>query len=152
MKESSAIAQTYSKNFLQKYFKEDERAKNYLDNNEIHIHFPEGAIKKDGPSAGITITTALIGLALNKPIDQEIGMTGEISLNGKVLAIGGVKEKTMAATREGIKKLIFPYANEKDIKKLPDFIREGIEFHFVKEYKEVFDIVFPEEAKKINKQ
>lgn len=69
-------------------------------------------------------------------------MTGEISLNGKVLAIGGVKEKTMAATREGIKILIFPKANQRDVERLPDFIKEGIKFYFVEEYKEVYDIVF----------
>jgi ATP-dependent Lon protease len=70
-------------------------------------------------------------------------MTGEISLNGKVLAIGGVKEKTMAATREGIRKLIFPKANEKDVDDLPDYIKEGIIFHFVEEYSDVFKILFP---------
>lgn len=70
-------------------------------------------------------------------------MTGEISLNGKVLAIGGVKEKTMAATREGIRKLIFPKANEKDVNELPDYIKEGIAFHFVEEYSDVFKILFP---------
>jgi len=72
-------------------------------------------------------------------------MTGEISLNGKVLPIGGVKEKTMAASREGVKTLIFPKANEKDVNKLPDFIREGITFHFVEEYRDVFKVVFPEQ-------
>jgi len=71
-------------------------------------------------------------------------MTGEISLNGKVLAIGGVKEKTMAATREGVKKLIFPKANEKDVAELPDYIKEGIKFYFVEEYTDVFKILFPD--------
>ncbi len=110
----------------------------------MHIHFPEGAVKKDGPSAGITITTAMISLALNKPVPQDIAMTGEISLNGKVLAIGGVKEKTMAAAREGIKKLVFPKANEKDVGELPDYIKEGMTFHFVEDYLDVFRILFPD--------
>ena len=88
-----------------------ELASDYLEKNDVHIHFPEGAIPKDGPSAGITITTSLISLALKTPVPQDIAMTGEISLNGKVLAIGGVKEKTMSAAREGVTKLIFPKAN-----------------------------------------
>lgn len=75
---------------------------------------------------------------------HDIAMTGEISLNGKVLAIGGVKEKTMAAAREGIKKLIFPKANEKDVERLPDFIKEGMTFHFVEEYPEAFNFIFPD--------
>jgi ATP-dependent Lon protease len=86
----------------------------------------------------------MVSLALNKPVPQDIAMTGEISLNGKVLAIGGVKEKTMAAAREGIKKLIFPKANEKDVNELPDYIKEGLSFHFVEEYSDVFKILFPE--------
>lgn len=77
-------------------------------------------------------------------------MTGEISLNGKVLAIGGVKEKTMAAAREGIKKLIFPKANEKDVHELPGYIKEGLEFHFVEDYTDVFKILFPEFSLPIN--
>ena len=126
MKESSAIAQTYAKNFLNKHFKENKEICSYLENHDVHIHFPEGAVKKDGPSAGITITSALLSLAMNESISDNIAMTGEISLNGKVLAIGGVKEKTMAATREGINKLIFPKGNEKDVEKLEDYIKEGI--------------------------
>ena len=81
---------------------------------------------------------------MQEPVGQEIGMTGEISLNGKVLPIGGVKEKTMAASREGVKTLIFPKANEKDVHKLPEYIKEGITFRFVEEYKDVFNIIFPD--------
>lgn len=101
-------------------------------------------MKKDGPSAGITITSAMVSLALGKSVPQDIAMTGEISLNGKVLAIGGVKEKTMAAAREGVKKLIFPKSNEKDVKDLPDYIKEGITFFFVEDYSDVFKILFPD--------
>jgi len=144
MKESSMIAQTYAKNFLNKTFPENEAARNYLETHNLHIHFPEGAVKKDGPSAGITITSAMVSLALGKSVPQDIAMTGEISLNGKVLAIGGVKEKTMAAAREGVKKLIFPKSNEKDVKDLPDYIKEGITFFFVEDYSDVFKILFPD--------
>jgi len=101
-------------------------------------------VPKDGPSAGITITTALLGLALGRSPIPDAGMTGEISLNGKVLKIGGVKEKTMAAQREGLKVLVFPAANEKEVQRLPDFIKAGIEIHFVENYKQVFDIIYPE--------
>ena len=98
MKESSSIAQTYAKNFLQSRFKESHPdAVKFLESTDIHIHFPEGAVPKDGPSAGITITSSLVGLALKRSPLPLLGMTGEISLNGKVLKIGGVKEKTMAA-------------------------------------------------------
>jgi ATP-dependent Lon protease len=98
MKESSSIAQTYAKNFLHKYFRDiNPEAVNFLEEKDIHIHFPEGAVPKDGPSAGVTITSSLIGLALGLSTKEGLGMTGEISLNGKVLKIGGVKEKTMAA-------------------------------------------------------
>ena len=94
MKESSSIAQTYAKNFLQKYCSESHpEAVKFLESKDVHIHFPEGATPKDGPSAGITITTSLVGLALGKSTIPDLGMTGEISLNGKVLRIGGVKEK-----------------------------------------------------------
>ena len=144
MKESSQIAQTYAKSFLNKSFPDNEAARRYIETHNMHIHFPEGAVKKDGPSAGITITTAIISLALNKSVPQDIAMTGEISLNGKVLAIGGVKEKTMAAAREGVKKLIFPKANEKDVSELPDYIKEGIRFYFVEDYPDVFKILFPD--------
>lgn len=133
---------TFAKNFLSSHVNDAQEANKYLEQTDIHIHFPEGSTPKDGPSAGITITTALLSLALNKPIMPEVGMTGEISLNGKVLPIGGVKEKTMAASREGIKTLIFPKANEKDIHRLADYIKEGITFHFVEDYEEVFKIVF----------
>jgi ATP-dependent Lon protease len=143
MKESSQIAQSYSKNFLAYHFKDKDQAMTFLEKHDIHIHFPEGAVKKDGPSAGIAITTAMISLAIGEPMSPDIAMTGEISLNGKVLAIGGVKEKTLAAAREGVKNLIFPKANEKDVNRLPDFIKEGLTFHFVEEYPEVFKIVFP---------
>lgn len=115
MQESSSIALTYARDFLldnelSSKFSEEQRleAVKFLQNQDIHVHFPEGSTPKDGPSAGITITSALLSLALKQPIRQDLGMTGEISLNGKVLPIGGVKEKTMAATREGLTTLIFP--------------------------------------------
>jgi len=144
MTESSTIAMTFARNFLGKNSHLDnyKKAQEYLDRTDVHMHFPEGSTPKDGPSAGITITTALLSLAMGKPIRPNLAMTGEISLNGKVLPIGGVKEKTMAASREGIKTLIFPKENEKDINKLADNIKEGLTFHFVEDYDQVFRICF----------
>mmetsp|Transcript_19194 Transcript_19194/g.29400 ORF Transcript_19194/g.29400 Transcript_19194/m.29400 type:complete len:336 (+) Transcript_19194:1752-2759(+) len=146
MQESSSIALTFARNFAGEHLKDRLGSLDYIQGKDIHIHFPEGSTPKDGPSAGITITTALLSLAMDTPIKKDIGMTGEISLNGKVLPIGGVKEKTMAASREGVKTLIFPADNEKDINKLPDYIKEGMTFHFVKDYIDVFRIVFPDVA------
>ena len=144
MKESSSIAQTYSKNFLHKHFNESNpKAVDFLEQKDVHVHFPEGATPKDGPSAGLAITSALVGLALNEPILPGIGMTGEISLNGKALQIGGVKEKTMAASREGLTTLVFPASNRADIERLPDYIKGDIKFHFVETYAEVFKIAYP---------
>lgn len=135
MKESSLISQSYAKAFLFRNFSDSHpKAVDFLEHQDIHIHFPEGATPKDGPSAGITITTALVGLALKEPVLHGLGMTGEISLNGKVLKIGGVKEKTMAAAREGLTTLIFPKANQKDVERLPENIRGDIKFHFVETF------------------
>ena len=106
---------------------------------------PEGAIKKDGPSAGITMTTALISLALNRPVRDDLAMTGEISLTGKVLPVGGIKEKTIAARRAGISCLILPQENKKDFDELPEYAKEGLEVHFCEEYDEVFDVAFGED-------
>jgi len=144
MQESSSIALTFARKFIFEHFDKDSEASKFLEGADIHIHFPEGSTPKDGPSAGVTITTALASLALKTSVRPNVGMTGEISLNGKVLPIGGVKEKTMAASREGVKTLIFPKANEKDIEKLPENVKAGITYHFVEDYIDVFKIMFPE--------
>jgi ATP-dependent Lon protease len=116
----------------------------YFDNHFIHLHVPAGATPKDGPSAGITMTTALLSMILEKPVRPKLGMTGELSLTGSVLPIGGVKEKTIAARRAGLEILIFPEENKKDYEDLEDYLREGIEVHFVKKYSDVFAIAFPD--------
>ena len=96
------------------------------------MHFPEGATPKDGPSAGITITCAILSLAFNKPLIQDIGMTGEISLMGHVMQIGGLKEKLIAAKREGLKTIVCPYNNRYEYDEIPDEVKEGIQINFVK--------------------
>ena len=98
---------------------------------EIHIHVPEGAIPKDGPSAGITMCTALISAATNKPISGKVAMTGEITLRGNILPIGGLSEKLLAAKKRGIKKVLVPSENKRDVEDIDDFIKKGLKIIFV---------------------
>ncbi|RKY99117.1 MAG: endopeptidase La [Candidatus Hydrothermota bacterium] len=109
---------------------------------DIHIHVPAGAIPKDGPSAGIAIFTALVSLLTEKPVDPTLAMTGEITLRGKVMPIGGVKEKVIAARRAGIKQVILPKWNEKDLREVPNYVKESIEFKFVDNVDDVLKIAF----------
>lgn len=111
MKESSNIALTFAKQLLDKV----EPKNNFFDVSEIHVHVPEGATPKDGPSAGVTMTTSLISLATNTPVKPDVAMTGEVSLTGKVLPVGGIKEKVIAARRSGVHTVVLPKANEKDV-------------------------------------
>ncbi len=142
MQESCSIALTFVKSFLQN-FKESKNLREFFDSQQIHVHFTEGAISKDGPSAGVTIATTLLSLALNKAIVENLAMTGEISLSGKVLPIGGVKEKVMAAQREGMKTLVFPLKNKEDVEELPAYIKQHIKIYYADHYSEIFPIVFP---------
>lgn len=144
MQESTQIAHTYAKSLCHAMF-----GNKYLEDNNVHIHFPEGASKKDGPSAGVSITTALISLAMQSAVRGDVGMTGEISLNGKVLKIGGLREKTLAAKREGLTKIIVPEANRADVEEFKDEVKEGLEFFFVQDYDDVFKIMFPTLAAKV---
>jgi ATP-dependent Lon protease len=138
MQESATIAYSYVRANLSSF----KINKDYFDNAFIHIHVPEGATPKDGPSAGITITTALVSLAMGKKIKRPLAMTGEITLTGEVLPVGGIKEKIIAARRSNIREIILPDGCIPDFKKLPEHIKEGITFHFAKKYKDVFKIAF----------
>ncbi|VWL85314.1 endopeptidase La [Oceanivirga miroungae] len=133
MQESAKVAYSYVRSIVKNDFTKD---------TDVHLHFPEGATPKDGPSAGITITTTILSVIENKKVRQDIAMTGEITLVGDVLAVGGIKEKVIAAHRIGIKEVILPKENEVDITKLPDEIRESMKFNFVSNYSEVKKIVF----------
>lgn len=124
MKESTEIALDYIKSNAKKYGIEPK----FFDTNDIHIHVPEGAVPKDGPSAGITLTTALVSAILQRAVDSDIAMTGEVTLRGNVLPIGGLKEKSLAAHRSGIKRIIFPKNNIKDLDDVPQVVKEAIEF------------------------
>ena len=103
---------------------------------------PEGATPKDGPSAGVTMATAIVSLATKKAITRPLAMTGEITLTGEVLPVGGIKEKIIAARRSGINEIILPEGCKPEFKMLPAHIKEGITFHFAEKYKDVFKVVF----------
>uniref|UniRef100_A0A8C6PGX0 Lon protease homolog, mitochondrial n=1 Tax=Nothobranchius furzeri TaxID=105023 RepID=A0A8C6PGX0_NOTFU len=140
MKESAKIASTFARAFL---FSKDP-GNNFLVNSHLHLHVPEGATPKDGPSAGCTIITALLSLATNQSVRQNVAMTGEVSLTGKILPVGGIKEKTIAARRAGVTCIVLPAENRKDFSDLPDYITEGLEVHFVDHYSQIYPIVFPQ--------
>ena len=133
MKESARIALTYVRSHASK-LEIDEAA---FEGREFHIHVPAGAIPKDGPSAGVTIVTALASLLSGKPVKSTVGMTGEVTLQGRVLPIGGLKQKVMAAQAAGLTDVIFPERNEPDLDDLPSDVREQMRFHPVKSLGEV---------------
>jgi ATP-dependent Lon protease len=138
MRESAEIAYSYISSHL-KAFKGNPA---FFDEAFVHLHVPEGATPKDGPSAGITMATALLSLARHEKISRPLAMTGELTLTGEVLPIGGLREKVIAARRIRITELIFPEANRRDFDELPDHIKEGVTAHFVRQFKDVVRIVF----------
>lgn len=141
MRESSQIAWSYLHSALHKY----APGYTFFAKSQIHIHIPEGATPKDGPSAGVTMVTALLSLLTDQPVLDNLGMTGELTLTGRVLEVGGIREKLIAARRSGLVELIFPKENRRDYDELPDYLKDGIKVHFVEHYDEVFEIAFPEE-------
>jgi ATP-dependent Lon protease len=138
MKESAQIALSYIKSHCSEFGIDY----NLIEKSDIHIHIPEGAVPKDGPSAGITLTTALISAFTNKPVNNDIGMTGEITLRGTILPIGGLKEKSIGAHRSGIKRIIIPKKNERDLDEIPKEIKNELEFILANSYKEVFELIY----------
>ncbi|MBM4762467.1 endopeptidase La [Bacillus sp. B15-48] len=143
MKESAQAAFSY----VRSKTKELGIDEDFHEKLDIHIHVPEGATPKDGPSAGITIATALVSALSGKPIRREVGMTGEITLRGRVLPIGGLKEKTLSAHRAGLTKIILPKDNEKDIDDIPESVREQLQFVLVSHVDEVLDHALAEEVR-----
>ncbi len=138
MRESAEIAYSYVVSHLKDYRCDPD----FFDVSMVHLHVPEGATPKDGPSAGITIATALVSLARKERIKRPLAMTGELTLTGQVLPVGGIREKVIAARRSKIMELILPHANRRDFEELPDYLREGINVHFARTFREVFDCVF----------
>ena len=137
MKESASIALSYIK-ANSKDFKIDVKK---LKENDIHVHVPEGAIKKDGPSAGVAVTLALVSALTNKKIPNDIALTGEITLRGNILPVGGLKEKSVGALRSGVKKIFIPVDNNSDLNEIPDEVKESIEFIQIKDFKEVLNML-----------
>ncbi|NLW42249.1 MAG: endopeptidase La [Tissierellia bacterium] len=135
MKESAYAAITYIRSVASEYGIDE----NFSTEKDIHLHVPEGATPKDGPSAGVTIATAILSALLKQPVKNDIAMTGEITLRGRVLPIGGLKEKLLAANRMGVKKVLIPFENERDLEDIEDIIKRPLEIISVKNIKEVFD-------------
>lgn len=135
MKESAKIAVSYSRSVADKYNIDAE----FYKNNDIHIHAPEGAVPKDGPSAGVTMSTALISALSGIPVKSNVAMTGEITLHGKVLPIGGLREKTMAAYKAGIETVIIPSLNKADIEEVDDVVKEKLNFIYAENIEQVLD-------------
>lgn len=146
MKESAKIAVTYARSVAEKY----NIDKDFYTKKDIHIHAPEGAVPKDGPSAGVTLATAIISELSGIPVRSDVAMTGEITLRGKVLAIGGLREKTMAAYKAGIKTVIIPKANKPDLEEVDDKVKDSVEFVFADTIEDVLAtaLTVPEADKK----
>ncbi|HEY5526853.1 MAG TPA: endopeptidase La [Candidatus Anoxymicrobiaceae bacterium] len=147
MQESARAAVTYARANAQKL----GIAEDFFDKHDMHIHVPAGAIPKDGPSAGVTMAAALVSEATGMPVRKNVAMTGEITLRGKVLPVGGIKEKVLGAHRAGVKKVILPEDNDKDLEEVPDFVKEEMEFSFVKAVDEIMVQVLIDETGKRGK-
>ncbi|KAI9186577.1 hypothetical protein LWI28_018737 [Acer negundo] len=141
MKESAQIAHTVARAILL----EKDPKNTFFANSKLHLHIPAGATPKDGPSAGCTMVTSLLSLAMKKFVKKDLAMTGEITLTGRILPIGGVKEKTIAARRSDIKTIIFPSVNRRDFDELAPNVKEGLDVHFVDYYNQIFDLAFGDE-------
>jgi ATP-dependent Lon protease len=138
MKESAEIAYSYVIAQLNNFGCRED----FFDTSLVHLHVPEGATPKDGPSAGITMATALLSLARGQRIKRPLAMTGELTLTGRVLPVGGIREKVVAARRAQITEVLLPFANRGDYEELPDYLTADMTAHFVRSFDEVFEIVF----------
>lgn len=143
MKESAQIAHTVCRAVLL----EKERNNPFFAKSKLHLHVPAGATPKDGPSAGCTMVTSMLSLAMGKSVKKDLAMSGEVTLTRRILPIGGVKEKTIAARRSGVKMIIFPSANRRDFDELASNVKEGLQVHFVDTYNEIYDIAFASDAR-----
>ena len=138
MEESTNVALSFIKANVSKFNLKDF----FFNIKDIHIHFLEGATKKDGPSAGVAITTSILSLILNQKVSNQTAFTGEISLNGDILKVGGIKEKIIGAYNNNIKIIYIPYSNELDLEEIPDEIKNNITIKLVKNYQEIYEELF----------
>jgi ATP-dependent Lon protease len=143
MKESAHAAMTYAR----AHTEELGIPENFFENWDVHIHLPAGAIPKDGPSAGVTLSTALLSLMTDTPVRHDIAMTGEVTLQGRVLPVGGIREKCLAALSQGITDIIIPLANQKDLVEIPPEFKEKMNFILAENLDEVFAVAFDRNAK-----
>ena len=143
MKESCQAALSYVRSRWDKFGLE----KNFYHKIDIHVHVPEGAVPKDGPSAGLAITTAMVSALTKNPFKRDVAMTGEVTLRGRALEIGGVKEKVIAAQTAGVKTIIMPKENKKDLEDIPDNVKNKLTFVFVEHADEVFPIALEKKIK-----
>jgi ATP-dependent Lon protease len=140
MKESAQIALSFVRSHASEFGIDS------FDEGRFHVHVPAGAVPKDGPSAGVTMTTALVSLLTGRPVRSTLGMTGEVSLQGKVLPIGGVKQKVLAAHRAGLKEVALPGRNEGDLDDVPDSVREQMTFHIVEDVRDLLEVALAAES------
>jgi ATP-dependent Lon protease len=145
MKESASAALSFAKSHAVELGIDE----NYFFENDLHVHIPAGAIPKDGPSAGITLATSIISLVTGIPVRKDVAMTGEVTLLGKVLPIGGLKEKSLAAMRQGVKDVIIPFKNIKDLEDIPEEFRKKLNFIPVKSLSEVLAVALEKPLKAI---
>jgi ATP-dependent Lon protease len=137
MRESAQAALSYVRGHAAEFA--PDLPEDWFATHDLHVHVPSGAIPKDGPSAGVTITTALVSLISSRPVRSDVAMTGELTLTGQVLPIGGLKEKALAAQRSGLKRVLAPARNEADLDDIPEHLRRGLEFEWVAEIEQVLD-------------
>lgn len=138
MKESAKVALSYIRSRSDEFGIQE----NFYKDTDISLHIPEGAVPKDGPSAGITMTTAMVSALTGKPVRNDIAMTGEVTIRGRVLAIGGLNEKVLAAKRAGVVNIIVPEENTADVSEMPEEIKDGVNFIYVKEMSQVLENAF----------
>lgn len=141
MKESATIALDYVKANAEKYHIDPAL---FLD-NDIHVHVPEGAVPKDGPSAGVALTLAIISALSKTPVSPDFGITGEVTLRGRALPIGGLREKSLAALRSGLKTIIVPADNKRDVNELPEEVKNNLKIIYMKNVDDAYNVIFNNE-------